>query len=127
MFDCLNDQLRRMGRREDAEGERFGALCVSKIESDDEGSASTFLLTNEKSRVIPEDMFYETLLVYVKEASDGERTEKEEFEAALSVTGLHDLEFVKFLGKGGFSQVLEVRLKETGRLYGLKTVRRDLI
>ena len=43
------------------------------------------------------------------------------------MTGLKDLEFVKFLGKGGFSQVVEVRLKETGRLYGLKTIRRDLI
>jgi len=43
------------------------------------------------------------------------------------VTGIQDLTFIKFLGKGGFSQVLEVQLKDSGKLYGLKTIRKDMI
>lgn len=86
------------------------------------------MLNNALGRVIPEELFFTDLLVETELKGDNQRcTQEEEVEYALKATGLEHFELVKFLGKGGFSQVLEVKLKQTNKLYGLKTIRKDLI
>ncbi len=40
---------------------------------------------------------------------------------------LADFEVVKLIGKGGFSQVLEVRRKDDGMLYAMKVISKALV
>jgi serine/threonine protein kinase len=40
------------------------------------------------------------------------------------VPSIKDFEFIKVLGKGGFATVYMVRMRSTGRLYAMKTVKK---
>jgi RAC serine/threonine-protein kinase/serum/glucocorticoid-regulated kinase 2 len=48
-------------------------------------------------------------------------------EAVPKCLDVNHFELVKVIGKGGFSKVLQVRKKDTGRLYAMKTMRKDFI
>lgn len=40
---------------------------------------------------------------------------------------IHDFELLKVVGKGAFGKVMQVRKKDTGRIYALKTIRKEKI
>lgn len=112
----------------DSNGDEFIRLEVKGITTEEQIETLDFVLNNARDRTIPEELFYSSMIVetMIREGWRGDDTNIK-YSAELNANSLNKLEYVKFLGKGGFSQVLLVKLKETGKLYGLKTVRKDLI
>jgi hypothetical protein len=77
------------------------------ITSDEKVEMLDFVLNNELDRVIPEEIYFSTLLVQnarlSRKSTRKQKTKEEEIKAAKAVKCLDDLTFMKFLGKGGFS------------------------
>lgn len=63
-----------------------------------------YVLNNARTRTIPEELFYSSMIVDTKISEGrGSREMEDKYAAELRADGLEKLEFIKFLGKGGFS------------------------